>query len=239
MSEYMEKHSVSRMVGAPPGYVGYDEGGQLTEAVRRKPYSVLLFDEIEKAHPDVFNILLQILDDGRITDSRGHVVNFKNTVIIMTSNIGAPLLLQGITSEGEIRENARDGVMEELRRSFRPEFLNRVDDVVLFKPLTPAEIGRIVRLLASALSDRLRERNISLEITDRGAAFIAAAAYDPVYGARPLKRYMVRNIETPVARMIISGEAGEGTVIIVDEGEGKLVLRTAASGEEDVQPNNS
>ncbi len=239
MSEYMEKHSVSRMVGAPPGYVGYDEGGQLTEAVRRKPYSVLLFDEIEKAHPDVFNILLQILDDGRITDSRGHVVNFKNTVIIMTSNIGAPLLLQGITSEGEIRENARDGVMEELRRSFRPEFLNRVDDVVLFKPLTPAEIGRIVRLLASALSDRLRERNISLEITDRGAAFIADAAYDPVYGARPLKRYMVRNIETPLARMIISGDAGEGMVITVDEGEGKLVLRTAPSGEEDVQPTNS
>jgi len=238
MSEYMEKHSVSRMVGAPPGYVGYDEGGQLTEAVRRKPYSVLLFDEIEKAHPDVFNILLQILDDGRITDSRGHVVNFKNTVIIMTSNIGAPLLLRGITPEGEIRENARDGVMEELRRSFRPEFLNRVDDVVLFKPLTPEEIGRIVRLQASALSDRLRERNISLEITDRGAAFIAAAAYDPVYGARPLKRYMVRNIETPLARMIISGEAVEGTVITVDEGEGKLVLRTAPSGEAGDQPNN-
>jgi ATP-dependent Clp protease ATP-binding subunit ClpB len=238
MSEYMEKHSVSRMVGAPPGYVGYDEGGQLTEAVRRKPYSVLLFDEIEKAHPDVFNILLQILDDGRITDSKGHVVNFKNTVIIMTSNIGAPFLLQGITSDGEIREDARKAVMDELRRSFRPEFLNRVDDVVLFKPLTPAEIARIVRLLASALSDRLKERNISLEITDRGAAFIAAAAYDPVYGARPLKRYMVRNIETPVARMIISGEAGDGTVITVDEAEGKLVLRTARSDEEDVQPNN-
>ncbi|MGI6253606.1 MAG: ATP-dependent chaperone ClpB, partial [Aminivibrio sp.] len=209
MSEYMEKHSVSRMVGAPPGYIGYDEGGQLTEAVRRKPYSVLLFDEIEKAHPDVFNILLQILDDGHITDSQGHLVNFKNTVIIMTSNIGAPLLLQGITEEGALRDEAREAVMEELRAHFRPEFLNRVDDVVLFKPLTQTEIGRIVRLLSAALSERLEERTISLEITDRGAAFIAAAAYDPIYGARPLKRYMVRNIETPIARMIISGEAGE------------------------------
>ena len=217
MSEYMEKHSVSRMVGAPPGYIGYDEGGQLTEAVRRKPYSVLLFDEIEKAHPDVFNILLQILDDGHITDSQGRVVNFKNTVIIMTSNIGAPLLLQGITEEGVLRDDAREAVMEELRAYFRPEFLNRVDDVVLSKPLTQAEIGRIVRLLSASLAERLEERNISLEITDRGAAFIAASAYDPVYGARPLKRYMVRNIETPVARMIISGEAGEGAAIKVDE----------------------
>ncbi|MGI6783977.1 MAG: ATP-dependent chaperone ClpB [Aminivibrio sp.] len=224
MSEYMEKHSVSRMVGAPPGYIGYDEGGQLTEAVRRKPYSVLLFDEIEKAHPDVFNILLQILDDGHITDSQGHVVNFKNTVIIMTSNIGAPLLLGGITESGVLKEDAREAVMEELKSYFRPEFLNRVDDVVLFKPLAAGEIERIVHLLAADLSNRLEERGISLDMTDRGAAFIASSAYDPVYGARPLKRYMVRNIETPIARMIISGEAGEGSVITVDERGGKLEI---------------
>ncbi len=233
MSEYMEKHSVSRMVGAPPGYIGYDEGGQLTEAVRRRPYSVILFDEIEKAHPDVFNILLQILDDGRITDSRGHLVNFKNTVVIMTSNIGAPLLLEGITPEGEIRDEARSAVMEELRRAFRPEFLNRVDDVVLFKPLTSGEIGRIVKLLAASLEKRLQEQNISLEITEGAAAFIARSAYDPVYGARPLKRFMVRSIETPVARMIISGEAREGMVIVVDEGDGHLeIAATAAKGTE-------
>lgn len=224
MSEYMEKHSVSRMVGAPPGYVGYDEGGQLTEAIRRKPYSVLLLDEIEKAHPDVFNILLQILDDGRITDGKGRVVDFKNTVIIMTSNIGAPLLLQGITPYGVIREEAREAVMEELRGHFRPEFLNRVDDVVLFKPLTAGEIGQIVGLLASTLSDRLADQEIGLEITAKGAEFIASAAYDPVYGARPLKRYMVRNIETPVARMIISGEAPEGSRIVVDAEDGALSL---------------
>lgn len=228
MSEYMEKHSVSRMVGAPPGYVGYDEGGQLTEAVRRRPYSVVLFDEIEKAHPDVFNILLQILDDGRITDSKGRLVNFKNTVVIMTSNIGAPLLLEGITSEGEICEDARNGVMDELRRSFRPEFLNRVDDVVLFKPLTSAEIESIVRLLASALAERLKERSITLEITDRGVGFIARSAYDPVYGARPLKRYVVRNIETPLARMIVSGDAAEGSIVTVDERGGQLTF--AVSG---------
>jgi len=233
MSEYMEKHSVSRMVGAPPGYVGYDEGGQLTEAVRRRPYSVILFDEIEKAHPDVFNILLQILDDGRITDSRGHLVNFKNTVVIMTSNIGAPLLLEGITREGEIRDEVRSAVLEELRRAFRPEFLNRVDDVVLFKPLTSWEIGRIVKLLAASLGKRLQEQNISLEITEGAAAFIARSAYDPVYGARPLKRFMVRSIETPVARMIISGEAREGMVIVVDERHGRLdIAATAAKGTE-------
>ncbi len=211
MSEYMEKHSVSRMVGAPPGYVGYDEGGQLTEAVRRRPYSVILFDEIEKAHPDVFNILLQILDDGRITDSQGHLVNFKNTVVIMTSNIGAQYLLEGITPDGQIRETARKQVMDELRRAFRPEFLNRVDDVVLFKPLQQEEIRRIVRLLASSLEERLKDRNISLEITDAGVDLIAREGYDAVYGARPLKRFMVRRIETPIARMIISGEAAEGS----------------------------
>ncbi len=230
MSEYMEKHSVSRMVGAPPGYVGYDEGGQLTEAVRRKPYSVVLFDEIEKAHSDVFNILLQILDDGRITDNRGHVVNFKNTVIIMTSNIGAPALLEGITPEGHIREEARERVMEELRRTFRPEFLNRVDDVVLFKPLTMEEIGRIVRLLVQGLQERLKEQGIALELTDRGDEFIAREGYDPVYGARPLKRFMVRNVETPVAKMIISGTVTDGTTITVDEKEGRLDL--SVSGEQ-------
>ena len=228
MSEYMEKHSVSRMVGAPPGYVGYDEGGQLTEAVRRRPYSVILFDEIEKAHPDVFNILLQILDDGRITDSQGHLVNFKNTVVIMTSNIGAQYLLEGITSDGQIRESARTQVMDELRRAFRPEFLNRVDDVVLFKPLQQEEIRRIVRLLASSLEERLKDRNISLEITDAGVDLIAREGYDAVYGARPLKRFMVRRIETPIARMIISGEAAEGSRIVVDERGGALSL--SASG---------
>jgi len=227
MSEYMEKHSVSRMVGAPPGYVGYDEGGQLTEAVRRRPYSVILFDEIEKAHPDVFNILLQILDDGRITDSQGHLVNFKNTVVIMTSNIGAQYLLEGITSDGQIRESARKQVMDELRRSFRPEFLNRVDDVVLFKPLQQEEIRRIVRLLASSLEERLKDRNISLEITDAGVDLVAREGYDAVYGARPLKRFMVRRIETPIARMIISGEAAEGSRIVVDERDGALSLSAA------------
>ncbi len=227
MSEYMEKHSVSRMVGAPPGYVGYDEGGQLTEAVRRRPYSVILFDEIEKAHPDVFNILLQILDDGRITDSQGHLVNFKNTVVIMTSNSGAQYLLEGITSDGQIRESARKQVMDELRRAFRPEFLNRVDDVVLFKPLQQEEIRRIVRLLASSLEERLKDRNISLEITDAGVDLIAREGYDAVYGARPLKRFMVRRIETPIARMIISGEAAEGSRIVVDERDGALSLSTA------------
>ncbi len=232
MSEYMEKHSVSRMVGAPPGYVGYDEGGQLTEAVRRHPYSVILFDEIEKAHPDVFNILLQILDDGRITDNQGHVINFKNTVIIMTSNIGGPVLLEGITPEGTITEKAREQVMEELRRSFRPEFLNRVDDVVLFKPLTPSEIGRIVRLITASLAKRLQERNITLKLTEAGAEFIAREGYDPVYGARPLKRYVVRRLETPIARMILSGEASEGCVLLVDERNGELVLSSSCPSKE-------
>ncbi|NLM71905.1 MAG: ATP-dependent chaperone ClpB [Synergistaceae bacterium] len=227
MSEYMEKHSVSRMVGAPPGYVGYEEGGQLTEAVRRRPYSVILFDEIEKAHPDVFNIMLQILDDGHITDSQGHLVDFKNTVIIMTSNVGAQYLLEGITQDGHIKEDARVRVTDELRRTFRPEFLNRVDDTVLFKPLRRDEVRSIVRLLASSLEERLEDRNISLEITDESVDFIAREGYDPVYGARPLKRFMVRRIETPVARMIISGEAAEGSRIVVDEKDG--VLELAAS----------
>ncbi len=228
MSEYMEKHSVSRMVGAPPGYVGYEEGGQLTEAVRRRPYSTILFDEIEKAHPDVFNIMLQILDDGHITDSQGHLVDFKNTVIIMTSNVGAQYLLEGITQDGLIKEDARTRVTDELRRTFRPEFLNRVDDVVLFKPLQRDEVRRIVRLLASSLEERLKDRNISLSITDDAVDFIAREGYDAVYGARPLKRFMTRRVETPVARMIISGEAAEGSRIVVDEKDGGIELAVGA-----------
>ena len=222
MSEYMEKHAVSRLVGAPPGYVGYDEGGQLTEAVRRHPYSVILFDEIEKAHPDVFNILLQILDDGRLTDSHGRVVNFKNTVIIMTSNLGAEHLLSGITPDGQIRDEARDQVMAELRRSFRPEFLNRVDDVVLFKPLRRDEMLRIVRLLVSTLERRLKDRDITLELTDGAAELLARNGYDAVYGARPLKRLMVRTLETKISRLIVSGEAPSGSTIRVSERLGEL-----------------
>jgi ATP-dependent Clp protease ATP-binding subunit ClpB len=224
MSEYMEKFAVSRLIGAPPGYVGYEEGGQLTEAVRRKPYCVLLFDEIEKAHPDVFNILLQILDDGRVTDSHGRTVSFKNTVIIMTSNIGAPYLLEGITPDGDIRESARIAVMNELRSSFRPEFLNRVDDIVLFKPLHLDEVIKIAALLIRQLSERLKERRINLEITDEAQRFIAKAGYDPVYGARPLKRYLQRELETTVARAIISGSVIEGGTMRVGVSEGKLVI---------------
>ncbi len=221
MSEYMEKHAVSRLVGAPPGYVGYEEGGQLTGAVRRRPYSVILFDEIEKAHPDVFNILLQILDDGRVTDNQGHVVDFKNTVVIMTSNIGASTLLEGITLDGELSETARDTVMAELRSSFRPEFLNRVDDVVLFKPLRREEIRSIVRLLLNGLSSRLTDRQIVLNFVDEAVDFIADAGYDPVYGARPLKRYIVRNVETQLARSLIAGGIAEGAAVnVVLRGDG-------------------
>jgi len=224
MSEYMEKFAVSRLIGAPPGYVGYEEGGQLTEAVRRKPYCVLLFDEIEKAHPDVFNILLQILDDGRVTDSHGRTVSFKNTVIIMTSNIGAPHLLEGITPDGEIRESARIAVMNELKGNFRPEFLNRVDDVVLFKPLHLDEVARIAELLADQLKERLKEQRITLEVSDDALKFIARAGYDPVYGARPLKRYLQRELETRVARAIISGVVAEGGTMRVHLDEGKLTI---------------
>lgn len=225
MSEYMEKFAVSRLIGAPPGYVGYEEGGQLSEAIRRKPYSVLLFDEIEKAHPDVFNILLQILDDGRVTDSHGRTVNFKNTVIIMTSNIGAPYLIEGITPQGDIREEARQAVMRELRANFRPEFLNRVDDIVLFKPLHLDEVVKITDLLAEELKNRLKEHRITLEITDNAKRFIAQTGYDPVYGARPLKRFLQRELETRVARAIIAGNVPEGGTLKVDEEGGKLVLR--------------
>jgi ATP-dependent Clp protease ATP-binding subunit ClpB len=212
MSEYMEKHAVSRLVGAPPGYVGYEEGGQLTEAVRRRPYSVVLFDEIEKAHPDVFNILLQILDDGRVTDSHGRVVDFKNTALIMTSNIGAVTLLESI-EDGEIGEEARKTVMNSLRASFKPEFLNRVDDIVLFKPLGKEEIRSIVRLLLASLSSRLTDRGITLSFGDEAVDFIASAGYDPIYGARPLKRYIVRNVETPIARGLISGAIPDGAYV--------------------------
>jgi ATP-dependent Clp protease ATP-binding subunit ClpB len=224
MSEYMEKHSVSRLIGAPPGYVGYDEGGQLTEAVRRKPYSVVLFDEIEKAHPDVFSVLLQILDDGRATDSQGRTVDFKNTVIILTSNIGAPILLEGITREGTIREAARDQVMAELRRHFRPELLNRIDDIVLFKPLQTGEIRRIVDLLLTGLRARLADRRIAVELTDEAKTFVANQGYDPVYGARPLKRFLQRELETRIGRKLIAGEVKDGSVVQVDVRDGGLVI---------------
>jgi ATP-dependent Clp protease ATP-binding subunit ClpB len=224
MTEYMEKHTVSRLIGAPPGYVGYEEGGQLTEAVRRKPYSVILFDEIEKAHHDVFNVLLQILDDGRLTDAQGRTVDFKNTVIIMTSNIGSEFLLEGITDRGEIREDARERVMAALRRHFRPEFLNRVDDIVLFKPLTLEEVKKIVDLLTDDLMRRLKDRRIVLEISDKAKTFIARAGYDPVYGARPLKRYLQHELETRIGRALIAGDILDGAVITVDVEDGKLVV---------------
>ena len=226
MSEYMEKHSVSRLFGAPPGYVGYDEGGQLTEAVRRRPYSVLLFDEIEKAHPDVFNALLQILDDGRATDSHGRTVDFKNTVVILTSNIGAPFLSSGgVSPEGEIRPEARDRVLGALKEHFRPEFLNRLDDIVLFKPLQVGEIVRIVSLLADQLRSRLADRSICLEITPQAQEQIARDGYDPVYGARPLKRTLQRLLETPIAKALLRGELREGGTVVVETQGRELVLR--------------
>ncbi|AIQ33422.1 MULTISPECIES: ATP-dependent chaperone ClpB [Paenibacillus] len=224
MSEYMEKHSVSRLVGAPPGYVGYEEGGQLTEAVRRQPYTVVLLDEVEKAHPDVFNILLQLLDDGRLTDSQGRMVDFKNTIIIMTSNIGSPHLIQGTDEKGQLTEAAKDRVMKELSGHFRPEFLNRVDDIVMFKPLTLGEIEKIVDKLVDGLRLRLAEREIGLQLTEPAVRFIAKEGFDPVYGARPLKRFIQRSLETRVARAIIAGEAAEGSVIQVDESGGDLTV---------------
>lgn len=224
MSEYMEKHSVSRLIGAPPGYVGFEEGGQLTEAVRRKPYSVILFDEIEKAHHDVFNVLLQVLDDGRITDSQGRMIDFKNTVIIMTSNIGSGFLLDGITEFGEITETAREQVMGELQMNFRPEFLNRVDEIVLFKPLTVAEIGQIVGLLIADLQKRLAERGVELVLTKAAKEYIAKEGYDPVYGARPLRRFLQRHLETLIARALIGGQITDGTTVTVDCKDEKLTL---------------
>ncbi|MDR1145892.1 MAG: ATP-dependent chaperone ClpB [Verrucomicrobiales bacterium] len=226
MSEYMEKHAVARLIGAPPGYVGYEEGGQLTEAVRRKPYAVILFDEIEKAHHDVFNIFLQILDDGRLTDSQGRVVDFKNTLIIMTSNIGSPRLLEAVRDDGTISEQARDQVLGELRQHFRPEFLNRVDDIVLFKPLTLAEIKRIVDLLLGQLRARLRDRDITLTLTDAAKEHIARAGYDPVYGARPLKRYLQREVETGLSRKLLSGEIIDGATVEIALKDGNLVFKT-------------
>ena len=222
MSEYMEKFSVSRLVGAPPGYVGYEEGGQLTEAVRRKPYCVVLLDEVEKAHPDVFNILLQVLDDGRITDSQGRTVDFKNTIIIMTSNLGSQYLLDGI-EDGQITQSARDSVMQLLRTQFRPEFLNRIDDIVFYKPLEKDEIAQIVRLLAGHLASRLREKNIDLVLSDAAVDAIAEAGFDPVYGARPLKRYMQSHLETMLARKIVAGDVLPGQTVRVDvDGNGEL-----------------
>jgi ATP-dependent Clp protease ATP-binding subunit ClpB len=225
MSEYMERHATSRLIGAPPGYVGYDEGGQLTEAVRRRPYSVILFDEIEKAHPDVFNILLQILDDGRVTDSHGLTVSFKNAVIIMTSNIGAHLIASGLSSDGVITEETRVSVMKELRGHFKPEFLNRIDDIILFKPLRLGEVEQIVKLVMNAVAKRLSERNISLDVTPSALSLIAKNSYDPVYGARPVKRYIQNNIETAIARELIGGGVGDGGTITVESQGNDLIVR--------------
>ena len=222
MSEYMEKYSVSRLIGAPPGYVGYEEGGQLTEAVRRKPYSVVLFDEIEKAHPDVFNVLLQVLDDGRITDSQGRTVDFKNTILIMTSNIGSSYLLDGISEDGSIKEEASNLVMNDLRGHFRPEFLNRLDEIIMFKPLTKGNIGHIVDLMMADLNKRLADREISLELTPEAKDYIIEGGYDPVYGARPLKRFLQKHVETLAAREILSGEIHEGDTILLTLKDGTL-----------------
>jgi ATP-dependent Clp protease ATP-binding subunit ClpB len=224
MSEYMEKHAVARLIGAPPGYVGYDEGGQLTEAVRRKPYSVILFDEIEKAHPEVFNVLLQLLDDGRLTDSQGRTVNFKNTVIIMTSNIGSQYLLDSIRLNGEISEKTRDIVMKELNRQFKPEFLNRVDEIVLFKPLSREEIVKIIGLALNDIQKRLDDRRITLSVTDCAKEHMAQSAYDPVYGARPVKRYMQKFLETEIGKMLINNQVREGSEVHVDVEDGVLKI---------------
>ena len=223
MSEYMEKYSVSRLIGAPPGYVGYEEGGQLTEAVRRKPYSVVLFDEIEKAHPDVFNVLLQVLDDGRITDSQGRTVDFKNTILIMTSNIGAHYLLEGIQEDGTISEMAEELVMNDLRNHFRPEFLNRLDETILFKPLTKANIGGIIHLILADLNERLADRNLTIEVTKEAESHIIEEAYDPVYGARPLKRYIQKYVETMAAKLILADKVRGGDTIVIGLKEEDLV----------------
>ncbi|MER2235740.1 MAG: ATP-dependent chaperone ClpB [Candidatus Limivicinus sp.] len=224
MTEYMEKFSVSRLIGAPPGYVGYDEGGQLTEAVRRKPYSVVLFDEIEKAHPDVFNILLQILDDGRITDSQGRTVDFKNTIIILTSNLGSSYLLDGIEEDGSIRQEAQDAVMAELRRSFRPEFLNRLDEIILFRPLTRENLNSIIDLMVESLRKRLADRDLDLQLTDAAKELIIERGYDPLYGARPLRRVLQSSVETLVARTILRGDISAGSTITIDARDGELVV---------------
>ena len=225
MSEYMEKYSVSRLIGAPPGYVGYDEGGQLTEAVRRKPYSVVLFDEVEKAHPDVFNVLLQVLDDGRITDSQGRTVDFKNTILIMTSNIGSAYLLEGIDGEGNISKTASDAVMADLRNHFRPEFLNRLDETILFKPLTKADIYDIIDLLVRDVNKRLADREIQIALTESAKNDIVEGGYDPAYGARPLKRYLQKHVETLAAKLMLEGEVHAEDTILIDMADGKLLAR--------------
>jgi ATP-dependent Clp protease ATP-binding subunit ClpB len=224
MSEYQERHTVSRLVGAPPGYVGYEEGGQLTEAVRRKPYSVVLFDEIEKAHADVFNTLLQVLDDGRLTDAQGRTVDFRNTVIIMTSNIGSMYLLDGADASGDIKPAVRDRVMGELRQHFRPEFLNRVDDIVLFKALTEKEIERIVDLMFQDLRLRLTDRRITLEVTEEARRYFAEKGYDPVYGARPLRRFIAREAETRIGRALLGGDIQDGAAIRLDFRDNALTV---------------
>ena len=231
MSEYMEKYSVSRLIGAPPGYVGYDEGGQLTEAVRRKPYSVVLFDEIEKAHPDVFNVLLQVLDDGRITDSQGRTVDFKNTILIMTSNIGAQYLLDGIEENGEIKQESQDMVMNELRGHFRPEFLNRLDEIIMFKPLTKGNIGGIINLIIDDLNRRLADKELTIELTDEAKHYIIENGYDPVYGARPLKRYIQKYVETLAAKLILAGDLDSGDTIVIDVENGQLTAVPRANAE--------
>ena len=226
MSEYMEKYSVSRLIGAPPGYVGYDEGGQLTEAVRRKPYSVVLFDEVEKAHPDVFNVLLQVLDDGRITDSQGRTVDFKNTILIMTSNIGSSYLLEGIDEQGNISEASQEAVMNELRAHFRPEFLNRLDETIMFKPLTKGNIYDIIDLLVADVNKRLADKEIQIELTEAAKENIVEGGYDPMYGARPLKRYLQKHVETLAARLMLQGDVGTGQTIVIDAVDGKLTARS-------------
>ena len=219
----MEKYSVSRLIGAPPGYVGYDEGGQLTEAVRRAPYSVVLFDEVEKAHPDVFNILLQVLDDGRITDSQGRTVDFKNTIIILTSNLGSQYLLEGIKPDGSISEEAQEAVRRELRGAFRPEFLNRLDEIIMFRPLTRENLTGIIDIMVDGLRERLADRSLGLELTDEAKALIIDRGYDPLYGARPLRRYLQSSAETLIAKRILAGELPAGSTLVLDVENGELV----------------
>ena len=225
MSEYMEKHAVSRLVGAPPGYVGYDEGGQLTEAVRRKPYSVILFDEIEKAHPDVFNILLQVLDDGRLTDNKGRTVDFKNTIIIMTSNIGSMDLIEGIDDNGNISDESRNSVMDELKSRFKPEFLNRIDDIVMFKPLTKDDIYKIIEKQVSLLQKQLEDRQITIEIDESAEDLIIDKAYDVLYGARPVKRFIESNVETKLGRELIKGTVTDKDTVVITNVDGELGIK--------------
>ena len=224
MSEYMEKFSVSRLIGAPPGYVGYEEGGQLTEAVRRKPYSVILFDEIEKAHPDVFNILLQVLDDGRVTDSGGRTIDFKNTIIILTSNLGSNYILDGITESGEISDEAKNEVNSLLKQSFRPEFLNRLDEIVFYKPLQKEEITKILDLIISDLDKRLSDKNITLSLTDNAKHYLIDGGFDMIYGARPLKRFVQKKLETLIARNILMGNILDNSVVSIDVKDDNLVI---------------